>query len=188
MTDAISRVLDAYGRCEPLTAGEQDKLCAKGVIAASLDYDKGSGLFRIAAAKVVFEGPWFNFEKHGKRRPIIVCRDESGHVADIVAWEPGEDTAHRWLGHVSMIGEEACTRPRLSGDKLWVRESVLDWLRHARTGVVILDHDRARSVLTAATQVAVKSSEHKRRLDTLWKPPEVRVFDVGVAESATEAA
>lgn len=188
MSDAVSAVLDAYGRCEPLTAGEQDKLCAKGVIASALDYDKSRGLFRIAAARVAFGGPWFNFAPNGKRRPVVVCRDENGHIADMVAWEPSDDIAHRWLGNVCMLGEECCTRPRLAGDRLWVRESVLDWLRHARTGVVILDHDRARSVLTAATQVAVKSTEHKHRLDTLWKSPEVRVFDVGVAESATEAA
>jgi hypothetical protein len=188
MSDSLTQILDAYSRCDALSPNEMAKLSQKGVFSPALDYDKASGLFQIRAARVMLDGPWFDFSPTGKRLPIIVCRDERGDVADLVAWAPAENHVGRWLGNVSMIGEEACTRPRLEPDKLWVRESVLDWLQHGRTGVVILDADRARSVLTAGSPLAVKSIEHKRRLDAAWRAPEVKVFDVGQAESATEAA
>lgn len=186
--DCLTQILDAYARCEPLTAAERDKLSAKGVFAPALDFDAAAGHMRIACARVVFEGPWFDFTAAGKRMPIIVCRDERGDVADLAAWSPADDRVHLWLGNVSMIGEETCLRPRLGGDKLWVRDGVLDWLQHGRTGVVVVLADRARAVLTAASPLAVKSIDHKRRLDAAWRAPEVRVFDVGQAESATEAA
>lgn len=194
-TDAVTQILDAYGRCEQLTAGERDKLSAKGIFSPALDFDKALGHFRIVCARVTFEGPWFDFEigvrdgtPLGKRMPIIVCRDERGDVADLAAWSPADDKVHLWLGNVGMIGEEACLRPRTDDQRMWIRDGVLDWLQHGRTGIVVVMADRARALLTAASPLAVKSIDHKRRLDGLWRAPEVRAFDIGQAESAEEAA
>lgn len=193
MIDAISEVFHRYGRCADLTASEKDKLSAMGVFGPSIDYREDGQQFQLKAARVQFTqdglGPWFDFPEginKGTKAFIIACRNERGDIADLAAWIPQGDRVALWLGNVSMLNEQACTAPRLDG-KLWVRDGVLDWLRHDRTGVVVVHAERARPVLTAASPVAVKSTEHRNKLMELWRPPVVHVFDQGQAQSTLEA-
>lgn len=171
---SASEVMMAYSRmCRDLTDKEVEALVARGVHPDVIGWAGDEGHFKLRA--------W------GKEI-AIVCRDERGDVADIALWSPREGTNTLWFSNVSMIGQEACSRPRLAGDKLWVRANVLDWLVHRRTGVVIINYDAARTVLTACSPIAVKSRAHREQLDWAWRAPRIQVFEAGVAESATEAA
>jgi hypothetical protein len=82
-----------------------------------------------------------------------------------------------------MIGQEQLSIPRFDGDRLWVHRTPAEWLAHRRVGVVILNYDRARMLLAAASPIAVKTKQHKADLEARWRAPRVQVFDVGVAEA-----
>ena len=192
---SASDVMMAYSQhCRDLSDKEVASLVAKGVPEDALGFSADGGRqFRLRAMSVFWDGIWFQIGHGGQRCIAIVCRDERGDVADIVVWVPQDDRIGLWSGmtpehrNVSMIGEEICTLPRLDGDKLWIRDGVLDWLIHHRTGVVILNADLARPLLTAASPVVVKSKAHKERLEAAWRAPRIQVIDDGIAASTTEA-
>lgn len=189
---SASDVMMAYSRhCRDLTINERVSLEKRGVPAAAIDFDDGEKQFKLRAASVLWEGPYFTIDmtaKAGQRVIAIVCRDECGEVADLAAWAPGDDRTGLWLGSVAMLGEEAVLRPRLEGDKLWVHPTPLDWLVHRRAGIVILNHDKARPILVAGSPVAVRTKKHAQWLETQWQAPRIIVVDDGVAAAVTEAA
>ena len=186
---SASDVMMAYGqRCHPLGVANTAGLEKRGVPREVLEFDEGRKLFKVMKATVRKEAGFFEFVDAGSAAIIFVCRDERGDVADLAAWTPAEDDIALWLGNVSMLGEEAVLRARLAGDKLWVHPTPLDWLIHRRTGVVILNHDRARPLLVAGSPIAVKTKTYARWLEEQWQAPRITVFDDGGAAAVTEAA
>lgn len=180
MTDLYSHILRAYGECRALTEKEKLFLTGQGIHPDALDYGENNKYFRILATLVRWEGCFFDFDRNGTRAAIIVCRDEAGEVADMVAWAPSEGHLARWAGNVSMLGEELIRRPRLSGDRLWVYPTPLEWLQHRRAGVVVLDYDKARAPLAAASPISVHTEELRKKMQAAWRHPriEVSAFDM----------
>lgn len=174
-----------YARhCRPLGLREMTALVARDIHPDALGW--AGEQFAVMAAGVRWEGCWFDFateQDGGKRAAIIVCLDERGQAADLAAWSPAEDKLALNFGNVAMLGEEQVSLPRLGGDKLWVHPSPVEWLVHRRAGVVIINYDRARSVLGGASPIAVKTAGHKADLESRWRMPRIQVFEVGVAEA-----
>ena len=182
----MSEVLREYAmHCRDLAPKEMAALVARGIHPDALGW--AGGQFAVKAANVRWDGErWFDFageHEGGQRAAVIVCLDEAGQAADLAAWSPAGSRVALRQGAVAMLGQEQVVLPRLDGDRLWVHPSPAEWLEHRRVGVVIVNHDLARSALVAASPVAVKTMKHKADLEERWRAPRVQVFEVGVAEA-----
>ncbi len=105
---------------------------------------------------------------------IIPIRDECGDMVDLAAWNVDTGMLALWRGAAAMLGGENIFAPRL-GAPLLVHEATFDWLRAARTGIVILDPQRARWRL-AEEQLVVDDVAFGRRLRDALRLPMPRVF------------
>jgi hypothetical protein len=105
---------------------------------------------------------------------IIPIRDECGDMVDLAAWNVDTGMLALWRGAAAMLGAENIFAPRL-GAPLLVHETTFDWLRAARTGIVILDPQRARWRL-AEEQLVVDDVAFGRRLRDALRLPMPRVF------------
>ena len=186
----MSDVLAAYTEfCHPLDDKQLVYFQRKGIHPDTFGFDDKRKLFRVMCATIQPDNlsMSFGFGSPGLNAVIFVCRNELGNVEDLAAWLPKTDDVRLWNNAVSMLGEEACLSPRVEPDKLWVRKSVIDWLVHRRTGVVIVRPEAARVVLTAGSPVAVTSGALKNKLEAAWKAPQILVINDGVAASTMEA-
>ena len=115
---------------------------------------------------------------------LIPCRDESGDITDIAAWELTSDKTALWRGAVGMLGEDNL-EPRLD-EPLLVHETVTGWLRHGRRGIFILDYFHAAYVFLATfPTLGVQDERFGRKLRetlTIQAPP------IRVAAKARAAA
>ena len=182
----MSEVLREYAmHCRDLAPKEVAALVIRGIHPDALGW--GNGQFAVKAAYVRWEGAlWFDFATEhdgGQRAAVIMCLDEGGQAADLAAWSLAAGRLALRAGTVAMIGQEQISLPRVDGDRLWVHPSPVEWLEHRRVGVVIINYEMARPALVAASPLAVKTREHKAKLEERWRAPRVQVFDVGVAEA-----
>jgi hypothetical protein len=165
-------------RCRDLTEREVKGI---GVDPCKLAGDDRRGLFKVTAARVVWgEYASFDFateaDEDGVNAVVFVCRDQTGHVADMAAWSPRDNYLGTWGRRVTMLGEENALLPRLGGEALAVWPSPKAWLNADREGVVIIDAAAALSTLYAASPIQVSSRKMRAELFDQWKPkmPEVR--------------
>lgn len=94
---------------------------------------------------------------------IIPCRNEFGELTDLAAWRIETDELALWRGRASLLGSENVYAPRL-GEPLKVYETVAGWLRSGRTGVFVIDGQRAEPLLRIAEPLGVRSEGFGRRL------------------------
>jgi hypothetical protein len=161
-------LLAEYERCAYLRQADIDKLLAAGVSVRSLFWDGDSSGLTLARDNVAFlENNRFEFARNLRddvditSAVVIPCRDEFGDLADFIAWR-GEQVAI-WLGRVAMVGQHEIFQPRV-GEPLVVHETVLDWLREGRSGIVVIDPERAAPLLHMAEPLGVTSMDFGRRL------------------------
>jgi|SRR5215831_938227 len=171
----MDETLYGFGKyCRDLTEEYRRWFEYKGVAASALGWDTQRRLFKLRMARVEFGGRWFDFSDAGSAAIIIVCRNEDGEVADLAAWQLGNGDVHLWRGGVAMLGEETCCGPRI-GNRLWVRDGVLDWLLHDRDGVVISNFDKAMPILFGNSPLTVSSKRMQRYIFSKWQVPRVEV-------------
>lgn len=119
----------------------------RGISDAALESDPFCASGPIRRATVVFGEQFFNFAvpEEGDAAPafVVICRGWDGATADIAAFN--EDRFALWLGQAPVLGEQLVLAWRL-GEPLRVFESVWDWLRADRDGVVPIDWRRTASL------------------------------------------
>lgn len=93
----------------------------------------------------------------------FVCWSHDGVAEDICAWQATTGKIAPWIGHACMLGEDNLLGPR-PGDGLAVHASPLAWFQANRSGVVILDRQRAAPQLRDAGTLTVASVEQGRKL------------------------
>jgi hypothetical protein len=186
-SDLASEILSACTDCRALTPGELGCFNKHGIPSDALAFNQPRKHFKVLAAPIVrLPADRFEFAQYhrGDEKPvnaaIIVCRNELDDLADIAAWVPAENETALWLGRVAMLGQENTLAPRL-GDPLFAYPSPREWLARRRDGVVILNPVGARSLLRAASPIAVPSIEFGQSLrEALAAPlPRILVDQVG---------
>jgi hypothetical protein len=111
---------------------------------------------------------------------IIVGRNEFGEPADLFAYAPSTGQFGAWLGRIGLLGEQFALEPR-TGEPLTVFRSPLEWLRAGRRGVVVLNADRARSLLWAAQPLAVDNRQFGLKLRAALIAPAPQILVNGGA-------
>ena len=101
---------------------------------------------------------------------------------DVVAWDVEMGRVATMLGAATMLGEDQLTAPRV-GDGLQVYPDVADWLRADRSGIVILDAERARWRL-AKERLIVADAMFGRLLREALRLPEHQIFVDRVGRAA----
>jgi hypothetical protein len=106
----------------------------------------------------------------------FVVNNHIGNPIDIAAWSPRGANFASWLGRGALLGAENLFKPRLA-EGLAVHASPLEWLRAACRGVMVIDPERARSLLYRAQPLEVASVAHGRELRRAMevKPPQIFV-------------
>jgi hypothetical protein len=171
----MNDVLYAYAQgCRDLSEECRRWFDHKGVAPSALGWDARRRLFKLRMARVRVDGRWFEFADEGSVAIVMVCCDEDGEVADLAAWCLGAQEVHLWHDRVAMLGEETCGQARV-GDRLLVRDGVLDWLLHDRDGIVILNFDRAMPILFSNSPLSVSSKRMRRYIFSKWQIPRVEV-------------
>lgn len=102
---------------------------------------------------------------------IPVC-GEAGEIVDICAWHVDDDMVALWRDAVPGLGFENLDAPRL-GEPLVVHETPAAWLRAERSGIFILDYQRAaQRIAPLRPTLGVMSASFGRRLHSkLAIPP-----------------
>jgi hypothetical protein len=167
---SASDILDALFTLPHLPQAQISKLIANGVppLAPSRDPDEYG--FTVAAHHVVFDGTRFKFARELDEAAeavsslIFAARDQAGDVAHIVAARPSDGLIASWLGRVGMLGQQNLWAPRLGSDAITVHADVISWLTDERRGVVVVDADKAKWLLSHAGPLLANSTEHGRAL------------------------
>jgi hypothetical protein len=179
-----SEILAAYSdECRDLTAGEMASLSKPAIPQSALDFDRDRRWFRVRAATVVFlDGNRFEFARCFRGEgteviaAIIVCQNELGDVVDLCAWDWRRDVTALWLGRVGLLGEDIALAPRVGDTALRVFPSVAQWLIGERFGVVVLEPNRARNTLVAASPLVVGTLDFGRWLRDALAAPLPRIL------------
>jgi hypothetical protein len=165
---------------------------SEGIVGLTLAHAYHGGGFVVGKDRIVLQPNFkFEFERDLKNRTpsltayILVAADCCGRVSDLVAWHPRTKHLAKWLGRVSMLGEEQVFKPHLR-EGLTVHADPRSWLREWRRGVVILDPVGARSILCDAGPLVVSSVEQRYEL---WKIlTKTRLPHILIAAPAEETA
>lgn len=137
----------------------------------------------VARDQVGFDDGRFEFARYSHNRADVVPAyvvpvfDQHHEPLDLVAFRPGK--VGSWLGRACLVGEEQVLLERVDDDALDIFENTLDWLRHGRTGCVILDPLRAAWVLHGAGPIRARNIEHGHKLSVALSvpPPKIVIRD-----------
>jgi hypothetical protein len=105
----------------------------------------------------------------------FVCWDVLGEALDICACQPTTGKIATWFGRAALLGEDNLNVPQLEGG-LHVHPDLLSWFRAKRSGVVIVDRQRAAPMLRDAGTLLASSAEHGRKLQELLRVPPARIL------------
>jgi hypothetical protein len=122
----------------------------------------------------------FEFDRYKKDYPAepaltFVCWDALGDARDICAWLPKTGKIATWRGCAALCGEDNLYAPRLEG-VLQVHADVLSWFRANRSGVVVLDRQRAAPMLRDTGTLLASSPDHGRKLQDMLRVPPPRIL------------
>ena len=161
-------IAEAYFAAPVIKQATIDWLVKTNSVPPSALHDEG---FALVAAKVVFHHVRFDIDAGGVAAILILARDATGDVADLVAWRPRDEQIATLLGRAAMLGEEQLFDP--VGDlPVAVCRTPLEWLQADRRGVVILDADRAgRILIEAPGRLAVADTAQAKRLAGIMTRP-----------------
>jgi hypothetical protein len=168
MTEA--EILTEFENGGRLSQVDIDWFHSEGIGGRTLAYAYHGGGSVVGKDRIVFlQNRAFEFKRYLKSRTppltayIFVAADCCGRVSDLIAWHPRTKQIARWLGRVSLLGEEQAFKPHLE-EGLFVHADPRSWLRAWRRGIVILEPDGARSILCDAGALVVSSVEQKYEL------------------------
>jgi len=189
---ALDHVVPEFERCDLLRQIDLDRLKAAGIPTRAMVQSK-FGLGRcLKRARVVLDscGRRFEFERFSRFHIdadaafIVLALDRDGQPADLVAWRPDpRGFLGSWLGRASLLGEEQVEMPRLDLP-LRVHETPLEWLKHGREGIVVIDPKMAAPALIDAAPLAVSTPAFAVRLrNMLHRTPPKIVVDVQATKS-----
>lgn len=171
-------ILAEHARSQPLRQPDIDVFLADGVPPLALAQSCFGDFAPIAKDRVGFDGARFEYGRHRATDAVLSAYvlpalDRFGVVIDIVAFRRGRIAT--WLGRADMLGGEQPFLPRVGDDALDVNETVLDWLRAGRRGVVILNPQRAAGDLRLAGPLRVDTVEMGLRLRQALTIPAPRI-------------
>lgn len=181
----LDHVVPEFERCNLLRQIDLDRLKAAGIPTMALVQSK-FGLGRcLKRARVVLDssGRRFEFERfsrfHIDADPafVVLALDCDGQPADLVAWRPDpRGFLASLIGRAPLLGAEQLEMPRLDLP-LRVHETTLEWLRHGREGVVVVDPKMAAPALIDAAPLAVSTPAFAVRLRNMLHrtPPRIVV-------------
>ena len=180
-----SDLLTEHALSRRLTQADIDAFAAEGIPLLALAQSQFGDYAVVCKDKVVFDGDRFEFSRY---RPDGACNafvlpalDHFGEVIDLVAFR--HDRCATWFGRAGLLGGEQPFLPRVGDVALDVHESVIDWLRAGRRGVVVINLARAASDLRAAAPLRAATPEHARRLRTALTVPAPTILIRGKRES-----
>ena len=160
-------VADIYFAAASLTRPAIDWLVKTHGVPGSALADDG---FVLRTARVVFTGMRFDVADEGVSALLILARDCSGDVADLVAWTRDGQIA-TLLGRVSVLGEHVLFGPE-SYAPIPVCATPLEWLQAGRAGIVILDAERAgRTLIEAPARIKVANKAEAKRVAAIMTRP-----------------
>jgi hypothetical protein len=146
--------------------------------------DRASGRFldALQVADVIFlEGERFDFAAEvGALRGTVAAiafpvLDEFGEIIDVGAFCPESGMFGLLRGAACLLGAENIHAPRIEHDGVRVHPDALAWLRAGRTGVYVVDPQRARWRL-AEERLIVDNLAFGRRLRDALRLPVPSVF------------
>jgi hypothetical protein len=180
--NVVSEILSAYADCRELAPTEREGLEEIGIPSEAFEFEARKKHFKILAASIIrLPVGRFEFSRYhrGDEEPvtaaIILCRNEINDLADVAAWVPATNEISLWLDRIDMLGQENALAPRL-GHPLFAYPSPREWLERGRDGVVVLNPQRARSLLHAASPIAVQSIEFGQWLRGALAAPLPRIL------------
>jgi hypothetical protein len=142
-------------------------------------------------AKIVWCGMQrFEFESKGRspwmcegeQAVLFLVRDAYSRAVDIVAWDPKTNRLGSWLGAAFALGQGLIFAARLS-DGLLVHRTPVEWLCAGGKGIVIFNHNMARSYLADVGPLVVENPRHRRELAAALAHPLPRILVVSAAAS-----
>jgi hypothetical protein len=147
LPNEIERIFYRQPSCRVLRSGELSRFRAAGVVlsdvacpdmvlAASVEFsDDSRFLFIDEIDDPAQAAPAF----------VMLCRDDFGDPIDVAAWSPANDRLATWLGCAWALDQYRALTPRISDHgALPIFKSPLGWLRSGRSGIVILDPEKAK--------------------------------------------
>jgi hypothetical protein len=132
---------------------------------------------------VFLDNGCFEFTRYrsGKATAALtfVCWSADGVPDDVCAWQATTGRVATWLGFAAMLGADNLNEPR-PDDGLAVHADPLAWFRAGRSGVVVLNKERAARMLRDAGTLISSSLEEGRKLKRLLAldPPKILVPEV----------
>jgi hypothetical protein len=128
----------------------------------------------ILLCRIVMTGAFFdivNLDEDGEGAFIFLARDVLDEAADIIAWQPRYEKLLTWLGTIGAIGEADRVSPALEFEgALPVWRTPLNWLRHGRRGVVIVDPPKAAYRLEGRSLLAEDAAHGIELRNSLARP------------------
>ena len=184
-----SDILAAYKRAALPTQAQLDALVRKGASPWSIAGAPDSGERAVRFARVIFDGPSFDFDPtadfdmqaEGVPAAVVLALNDFAEPADLVAWPLKGDGLASWLGAVAMLGQQHVMAPRLD-PALNVFRTGLDWLRGEREGVVLIEPGRAARHLVDYGPFAVATVEQGNKLEALLTLPPPGIYVVSPAD------
>jgi hypothetical protein len=181
----IVETFESYGRL-PVQAEIDALIGGSRIDPWALAGAPGSGeaCIRFATIERLADGRFDYTIGEGELAMTILARDLFGDPADIVATKRDGYLAP-WIGAVSAIGLHTVLAPRIGDRHLTVHMSAFDWLRAGRSGVVLIDEDRAATELRSyGPYRAAGGVPHGLHLQRLFTPrlPEIVVPAAHAAE------
>jgi hypothetical protein len=134
-------------------------------------------------ARVVFlEGlPYFDLAEDvgedGVDALIFFARNDLGEPCDMVAWALSPKRLASWYGVVAVLGADDILAPRMtSRGVLMIHRTPLNWLRAERSGVVIIEPNKAVLELRDLGPLAAEDEAHGHELRALFRKREPEFF------------
>ena len=127
------------------------------------------GNWPIGAAKVNFDGKGHFDLCEGGERAFTFVAFNAGDPIDIIAWRPRMGQIASYTGAATFLGDQDdAVNPAtwLDGNDLLIHATPLEWLRHEREGLVIVNFKTAGAYLRNAKSVYCADIETAKKLRT----------------------
>ena len=181
--DDVYGALSEQNRGRTVPQAARDWFVANGVPPINLVKTWAGYYDMVLHDDVVFlDDGYFEFSRYREGNPeaalTFVCWSQDGVAEDVCAWQTMTGKIATWLGHARMLGEDNLLGPRLDG-VLMVHADPLEWFRANRSGVVILNRERAAPLLREAGTLGVSTLEIAKKLKKVLavELPEILIPD-----------
>jgi hypothetical protein len=173
-------IQDDYDRLEHITWAAFKWLLDKGVPAPAIVYPE---LPRASYVSFLPDSNLFvvaeDNDKGAVKALVFLVRGETGEPNDLAAWSPKSDRLASWFCNAWALGESCLSEFYLAERRqVPTFRSPIEWLRHGRQGLVILDADKARwRVAYSGFEIVAEDVPHGQALrrELTIPPPSILV-------------